>query len=59
MIRDQFLDLSDDTGKFRFYGWRCLVCGDVIDPVILANRREQIRPRISRNRKFIVAVNSF
>jgi hypothetical protein len=28
--------------------WRCLTCGDLIDPVIMRNR---IRPRNHRNRR--------
>lgn len=23
----------------QFWGWKCLICGEVIDPVILENRR--------------------
>lgn len=23
----------------QFWGWKCLICGDIIDPVILANRQ--------------------
>ena len=38
MIRDSFLDLRDDTGRFNFEGWRCLNCGEVVDPVVLTHR---------------------
>ncbi|HXN07145.1 MAG TPA: hypothetical protein VN944_08800 [Nitrospiria bacterium] len=57
MIREKFLDILDDTGKFSFFGWRCLLCGEVTDPTILAHRRKQTRPMISRNRKRVVGVN--
>jgi hypothetical protein len=23
----------------QFWGWKCLMCGEIIDPVILANRQ--------------------
>ncbi len=23
----------------QFWGWKCLICGEIIDPVILANRQ--------------------
>lgn len=23
----------------HFWGWKCLICGDIVDPVILENRR--------------------
>jgi len=26
-----------------FMGWRCVSCGEIIDEVILRNRREQLR----------------
>jgi hypothetical protein len=26
-----------------FYGWRCVFCGEIFDPVILENRRGQKR----------------
>ncbi len=25
-------------GTERFSGWKCLMCGEIIDPVILSNR---------------------
>ncbi|NJN36881.1 MAG: hypothetical protein HC794_07270 [Nitrospiraceae bacterium] len=40
MIRDSFIDLRDDTGRVRFEGWRCLNCGEVIDPLVLTHRME-------------------
>jgi hypothetical protein len=38
MVKERFTDLLDDTGKMRFLGWRCVVCGEIMDPVILFNR---------------------
>jgi hypothetical protein len=38
MADDWFQDLQDDTGRLHFEGLRCLVCGEVLDPVILHNR---------------------
>lgn len=39
MVRDHFYDLLDDTGRLSFRGWRCVGCGNVLDPVIVRNRR--------------------
>ncbi len=39
MVRDQFYDMLDDSGYLSFYGWRCVCCGNVLDPLILKNRR--------------------
>lgn len=38
MIGEWFQDLRDDTGQFNFEGMRCLICGEVLDPIILQNR---------------------
>ena len=41
MVQDHFYDLLDDTGRLSFRGWRCVSCGNVLDPLILKNRRMQ------------------
>jgi hypothetical protein len=40
MSAERFSDFRDQTGQFHFSGYRCLACGEVLDPVILANRRQ-------------------
>lgn len=37
MVLEVFEDLRE-TGQFRFEGSRCLVCGEILDPVIMKNR---------------------
>jgi hypothetical protein len=54
MVREPFEDLRDDTGALYFYGWRCLGCGEIIDPVILANRRNKPAPMESKTRKRLI-----
>ncbi len=39
MIWQKFYAIGDS-----FYGWRCVVCGEVIDPVILENRANSKHP---------------
>ena len=34
MAQEVFEDLLDDTGNLSFNGWRCLICGEILDPVI-------------------------
>ncbi len=52
MIDETFEDLRDDTGVFVFRGYRCMVCGEILDPVIMANRIS--RPHLQgRNRKLM------
>lgn len=40
MIRESFLDMRDDTGHLSFDGWKCLNCGELVDPVVLMHRIE-------------------
>ncbi len=41
MALERFSDLYDETGQLCFMAWRCLTCGEVIDPVIVKNRRHR------------------
>ena len=38
MIEERFQDINDDTGRMHFFGYRCLSCGEILDPVIAHNR---------------------
>lgn len=38
MLEELFEDVNADTWTMGFEGWRCPMCGNVLDPVILANR---------------------
>jgi hypothetical protein len=44
MVPDRFVDLVE-SGQAEFPGWRCLACGNITDPVIVANRRQPPTPR--------------
>ncbi len=39
MVQDHFYDMLDDSGHLSFVGWRCICCGNVLDPLILKNQR--------------------
>jgi len=57
MISEHFEDISDDTGQITFHGFRCINCGEVIDPVVIANRTK--RPHlVARNRKLMSMTNA-
>jgi len=55
MAQEIFEDLLDDTGKLFFKGWRCITCGEILDPVIAGNRGSHQRPRLGRARKKFAA----
>lgn len=44
MLRDESLDLADETGQYRFPAWRCVICGEVLDPLIAEHRRSPLEP---------------
>lgn len=51
MVEDVFEDLRDDTGSLNFTGWRCIICGEILDPVIVTNRESRPSPLLGRARK--------
>jgi hypothetical protein len=42
MVTEQCFDLLSDNGHLDFLARRCVQCGDLVDPIILRNRR--LRP---------------
>lgn len=54
MVYESFDDIRDDTGSLSFYGWRCLLCGEILDPIILSNRRNKPQPFESKTRKRLI-----
>lgn len=42
MVIERCFDLLDDTGHLDFQAQRCVLCGELMDPVILMNRRLQL-----------------
>ena len=41
MAKDHFLDLMESAEDMWLAGWRCLNCGNVLDPVMERNRLQQ------------------
>lgn len=41
MLMERFFDYRDDTGEIEFTGWRCIICGEILDAVIAGNRKFQ------------------
>lgn len=42
MVPDQYFDLINDDWYWRFDGWRCSCCGNILDPVILRNQQAAV-----------------
>lgn len=41
MVVDHFIDMEDDSGQLWMRGWRCAICGEVMDPTIYKHRMIQ------------------
>jgi hypothetical protein len=41
MAKDHFIDLLESAENMWLAGWRCLNCGNVLDPVMERNRLGQ------------------
>ena len=39
LLTQHYMDLLDDTGQIDITAWHCMTCGEVIDPVIVKNRK--------------------
>jgi len=44
MVLDQSLGFLDTGDDISIWTWRCIACGNIVDPVILRNRRAQQAP---------------
>jgi hypothetical protein len=45
MVNDSYLDLLNNVGEPKFAAKRCVLCGEVVDPVILGNRGARQEPK--------------
>ena len=50
MVTEFCLDLLDDTGKLSFLARRCVLCGDLVDPIILKNRHHPVALVVHKSR---------
>jgi hypothetical protein len=46
MVEERFEDLRGDPQHISFHGWRCVCCGNVIDPVIIRHRTVGLSPAL-------------
>ncbi len=52
MVNDFCMDVLNNTGESEFAAKRCVQCGEVVDPVILQNRRTRQEPMTGRSGNF-------
>ena len=44
MVQERFEDLRGDPHHVSFQGWRCVCCGNVVDPVIIRHSAVGLSP---------------
>lgn len=50
MVVDHYIDMEDDSGHLWLRAWRCITCGEVLDPRICRHRLIQtsLRDRLTK-----------
>lgn len=51
VVMDVFVDYHADGGGTSFLGYRCLVCGDIVDATILRHRANHCAPTMPQARR--------
>jgi hypothetical protein len=41
MVSDNLIDMKESSIPMRMKGWRCVSCGNIVDPLILRHRMIQ------------------
>lgn len=49
MVSDECVDYLD-SADISVVAWRCVICGEMLDPIIMEHRRVQREPMIGRAR---------
>lgn len=55
MVQDFFEDPRANSSALSLLGWRCIMCGEILDPVIALNRQSRPAPFVSRTRRKFAA----
>jgi hypothetical protein len=50
MVEETFVDIDADTHPPSFRGWRCVLCGAIVDPLILQHQADRPEPLLHQAR---------
>jgi len=45
MVAETFVEWETSPSVSSFTGWRCVICGEILDPIILQNRTRHPAPQ--------------
>ena len=51
LVPEVFVDYEADGDSMSFLGYRCVICGDILDATILRHRTGHVSPIFSRVRR--------
>lgn len=51
LVPEIFVDYEADSGAMSFLGYRCVICGDILDTTILRHRANHLSPMVSATRR--------
>ncbi len=57
MVVERFEEAKGDLREISFYGWRCVCCGNIFDPVIAANRLRPLLPAGNDTRQHLLVAD--
>ncbi len=50
MVQETFVDLHADTNPVSFTGWRCVICGAIVDRLIAQHQIVRPKPHMHQTR---------
>jgi hypothetical protein len=50
MVEEVFVDMQADTSPSSFTGWRCVMCGAIVDSLILRHQSDRPQPMFHQTR---------
>lgn len=54
MVFEQFISKTASNAVYGYEGWRCVVCGEVIDEIIIKNRNRVVIPNLEMDEEYAV-----
>ncbi len=50
MVEEVFVDMHADTNPLSFKGWRCVICGAIVDSLIARHQANRPQPMFHQTR---------
>ncbi len=54
MVFENFLSKTESDSVYGYDCWRCVVCGEVLDEIILKNRSRVVQPDLETDEEWAV-----